>query len=82
MTIRTHGARRRAILRKSLMAAPVGEVTIPMQAGSRGMGRFRAGSKSPSASSLRLSASNRAWSTPAPAGWIRLTLSWYCPRAS
>ncbi len=82
MTIRTQGARRARIFSMSRKAAPVGEVTRPITAGNLGRGRLRAGSNSPSASSLRLSASNFAWSNPAPAACTVCTLSWYCPRAS
>jgi hypothetical protein len=55
-----HGARLFKMLRISRMAAPLGDVTIPMRLGNFGRARFRAASKSPSASSLRLSASNFA----------------------
>ncbi len=61
------GARRRSTLSMSRMAAPLGEVTMPMRFGNFGSGRLRAESKSPSASSLRLSASNFACNKPSSA---------------
>ena len=77
-----HGARRRRTLRISRIAAPPGEVTMPMRRGNFGSDRFRSGANKPSASSLRLSASNRACNTPSPRGCRICTLSWYWPRAS
>ena len=50
------------------MTAPVGEVTTPMRRGSIGSGRLRAGSKSPSFSSLSFSSSNACCSEPLPSG--------------
>jgi hypothetical protein len=66
MRIWTFEARRRRTFNMSRMAAPLGEVMMPMRLGNFGSGRFRAGSKSPAASSLRFNASNLAWSNPAP----------------
>ena len=74
--------RRRKMLRMSRMAAPLGEVTIPIRFGNRGSGFLRAGSNKPSASNLRLSASNFACNNPRPRGCTISTLSWYWPRAS
>src|SRR5438552_1194141 len=45
------GKRRVRILTMSAMAAPRGEVTMPMRRGKRGSGRFRSAAKSPSAAS-------------------------------
>ena len=78
----SQGARRRKTFSRSRMAAPLGEVTIPIRRGNLGSARLRAGSKSPSASSLRLSASNFACNNPNPRGCKICTLTWYCPRAS
>ena len=63
-----HGARRRSTFKMSRIAAPLGDVTIPIRVGNFGSARFRAGSKSPSASSFRLSASNLACNMPRPRG--------------
>jgi len=61
-------ARRRKMLRISRMAAPLGEVTMPIRCGNFGSAFFRAGSNNPSASNFRLSASNFACSKPSPRG--------------
>ena len=66
----------------SLKAAPVSEVTNAMLAGYLGMGFFSCGSKSPSLSSWRLSASKRRRNSPSPAVSIWLMISWKSPRLS
>ena len=43
-----HGARRRSTFSISRMAAPLGDVTIPMRCGNFGNGRFRSGANNPS----------------------------------
>ena len=53
---------------KSRITAPLGEETMPMREGKRGSGRFRAASKSPSASSFFLSCSKASCSAPCPWG--------------
>ena len=75
----SHGARRRSTFSMSRIAAPVGDVTIPIRRGNFGNGRLRSGANNPSASSLRLSASNFAWSMPTPRGCKISTRSWYFP---
>ena len=67
MSTATFGARRRRTFNMSRIAAPLGEVTMPMRFGNFGSARLRAESNSPSASSLRFSASNFAWSKPGAA---------------
>ena len=74
--------RRRVTLSMSRIAAPVGDVTMPMRRGSAGSGRLRACAKRPSASSLRLSASNCAIRSPSPACSRACTTIWYVPRGS
>ena len=63
-----HGARRLSTFSMSRIAAPLGDVTMPIRRGNFGNRRFRSGANNPSASSLRLSASNFAWSRPTPRG--------------
>ena len=56
------------------MAAPRGEVTIPIRRGKRGSGRLRPAANRPSAASLRLSCSNASCSAPTPLRLERLHL--------
>jgi hypothetical protein len=72
--------RRPMIFSMSRMAAPVGEVTIPITRGKAGSGRLRASAKRPSASSRRLSCSKAYWSAPTPLGSRSSTTNWYSPR--
>jgi len=74
--------RRRVTLSMSRMAAPVGEVTMPIRRGSIGSGRLRSCAKRPSASSRLFSASNWAIRSPRPARSIARTTTWYVPRCS
>ena len=78
----TPGSRRRATRTMSRRAAPVGEVTMPTRRGSRGSGRFRAGSKSPSRLNFSFSASKRKNSSPAPSRRIPWQYSWKAPLAT
>ena len=64
----------------SRITAPVGELTTPIRRGSIGSGLLRAGSKSPSCSSLAFSSSNACCSDPLPSGSSTCTESWYSPR--
>ncbi len=52
----------------SRITAPVGLVTTPITAGCAGIGRFRAGSNSPSPASFAFSRSSCARRAPTPAG--------------
>ena len=52
----------------SAMAAPRGEVTMPMRRGKRGSGRLRSAANSPSAASFFLSCSKASCSAPRPCG--------------
>ena len=58
------------------MAAPVGLVTRPTRRTSRGSGRFRAGSKSPSRASFSRSCRKASSSAPIPLGSIWSTINW------
>ena len=64
------------MLMKSRIAAPVGDVTNATVRASLGISRFRALSKSPSASSRRRSASYSASSLPSPSSLNEETTSW------
>jgi hypothetical protein len=57
----------------SRMAAPVGEVTTPMQRGSTGSGFLRAAANKPSSSSFFFSCSNASCRAPNPTGSISVT---------
>ena len=52
----------------SAIAAPRGEVTMPMRRGKRGSGRLRSAANSPSAASFFLSCSKASCSAPRPCG--------------
>ena len=58
------GKRRDRIWIMSAMAAPRGEVTMPMRRGKRGSGRLRSAAKRPSAASFFLSCSKASCSAP------------------
>ena len=74
--------RRPAMLRKSRITAPVGDVIIPTERGNAGSGRLRADIKSPSAFSRSLSCSKANCSEPAPTGSIVSPTSCSCPRCA
>ncbi|MNI25893.1 hypothetical protein D3C73_795720 [compost metagenome] len=69
-TTATCGNRRCSVMIISRTAAPVGEVTTPMQRGNRGSGRLRAAANSPSSSSLFFSCSYARYRLPIPSGCI------------
>ena len=54
------------IFSMSRIAAPTGEVTIPILLGTRGSWSLRPASKRPSLKSFSLSSSNRIWRRPRP----------------
>ena len=66
----------------SFSAAPSSDVTTPILRGSAGIGRFRAGSNSPSACSFFFSCSNASCSAPRPCGSRCSHTSWYSPFGS
>ncbi len=76
------GKRRERMWTMSAMAAPRGEVTMPMRRGKRGSGRLRSAANSPSAASFFLSCSKASCSAPTPCGSSTSTSNWYSPRAS
>jgi len=76
ISTRTSAKRRPMTLRMSRIAAPDGEVTIPILPGSSGIGLLRAGSKSPSSRSRSFNCSKASWSAPTPFGSISDTVSW------
>ena len=79
---RATGKRLRSVRSMSCTASPRGEVTMPMVSGNCGMGSLRAGSMSPSASSLRASAATWARRRPSPASSIENTSKFMRPLAA
>ena len=81
-TTLTQGARRDSTLSMSCKAAPDSDVTIPTVRGKNGRGFLRFASNNPSSCKRRLSCSNFACKSPAPARSTCLTMTCNCPRAS
>ena len=76
------GARRSATLTMSWMTAPSPLVTTPITRGSRGRGRFRALSKSPSAASFFFRSSSASSAAPRPDKRADSAMNWRRPRAT